>query len=386
MTNTETLPQNAINVAINADQIQMVEMGSKLETAETSTVVVPDPLSNHPKVRIVYNPYNIDSTYAVCLVVERLKQFKPDVSITAVSYYFDCRPQTPESADLLVVCTGHISAKDLFQEIQGTGASTVIQFMYDDCKPEDMKIGNGVDYRAINPHWHAIEERKNSSKHDSEHIYADSVAENSIAVLANDYFRSLGYGTEMLPEQKRLMMTISSYINFMQFNSIFVKEESQREESDLINEGRIVRRSENDLVFLYQNMQGIRDSAARGESYLVKMSKEEDPYEFKRELHTIRRLISRNMTEEVYTYRTKLTKIQTTCVGEEHAVEVMRQLSYAFPTTITYEDIQGYRIWRILCNDEQIIGMLREALEPVKEWRDCRIIYFASEPLKRERK
>lgn len=339
--------------------------------------------------RIIYNPYNIDSTYAVCLVSERLRLHNPNVKITAATYDFAHFQIADTEADMLIICGATIFAKDLFQEIERTGARSVVHFQYENHKAETLNMTNGVEYKTITPHTNALELKKS----DEDHIYADHVAENCISVIANDYFHKLGFGEDLTDQQKRLMMVISSYINFMQFDSIFKREEVERNKGESHNEGRIVRRHENDLVFLYQNMQGIRDAAVRGQSYAVRLAAEDDHYEFRKELSMIRRLISRNMNEQVYAAHSSMAgipirvkTIQTTCVGEENAVEVMRQLSYAFSTIITYEDIQGYRIWRILCNDPDVIALLRNALEPQKEWVDCRITYFASEPLKRERK
>lgn len=339
--------------------------------------------------RIIYNPYNIDSAYAVCLVAERLKYTNNDIKITSTPYDFAHFQMADEPAELLIICGATIFAKDLFQEIQQTGARTVVHFQYENYKSESLNMTNEVKYLTITPHTKALEQKKQGD----DYIYNDHVAENCISVIANDFFANLGCGTTLTDEQKRLMMVISSYINFMQFDSIFVREDVERSKGERHNEGRIVRRHENDLVFLYQNMQGIRDYAARGQSYPVRLGAEDDHYEFRKELSMIRRLITRNMNEQVYAAHSSVAgipirakTIQTTCVGEENAVEVMRQLSYAFSTIITYEDIQGYRIWRILCNDPDVIALLRNALEPQKEWVDCRITYFASEPLKRERK
>lgn len=312
-------------------------------------------------VRVLYNPYNIDSCLAVCIAAERLHKDNPETSIQVVAADSSNHDTFKSSVDLLIICGAVMTVKDFIHEVDMCEPKVILNFRYlGDKNAELIMAPPDTAYHLITP----ITNSDPSTDEDVEQIYS----ENSLSFMVNALLQKTGYGDKSDDDQKRLMTVVSNYINFRRFDSIYTKDDDSN---------KIVKRTNDDLTYLHQHMDGIRESSALGLAYDVKSQASAIVKNYMTPITMVRKIIQRNMMEKTYVDKTKYMKLQTVCVGEENAIEVMRQLSYALPSVVTYEDVQDYRVWRILASGVHVIEMLRSILQPVHEWTDCRIQYFA---------
>ncbi len=328
-------------------------------------------------VRILYNPYNIDSTYATCIAINRLKHYDNHLRVETVAIDFNNHPKPSNKVDLLINMGVHLSLKDLYEEINQCDPKGTLIFQYLDYKSgPSMSSPNDGYITVITP----LNIDSAFGQDSPTLIDIENSADNSLSILVNEYLIRQGVGDNQQAEGSRLMTVISNYMNMKRFSSIFMREENREEEkSELITSGKIIRRDQNDLAFLNHNIREIKASADESRIFTVCDNGDENIKHFMRDLKSIRNIITRNMSEKMFSSKNKYFKAPTVCVGEENAVEVMRQLSLAFGSVVTYEDIQDFRIWRLYATDPQVIEIFKEVINPVRSWKDCQIQYFAAE-------
>lgn len=324
-------------------------------------------------VRILYNPFNIDSAYSVCVAAERLKMHNPSTTITAVAVdHVTYEPPVAE-CDVVLICGVNITVRNLLKELEIANPVIAIQFGYNNSTSDDnydsYHYNNGKKLHRVSPKSFM------DNSNDTENVTAD----DCISVIVNEYFNVLNIGTDLTEQSMRLMSAINTYINMRSFPSIFEKmPDNERCDDALINTGKITIRDRDDLAFLYRNFSGIQEAAEKSTPYMPLLSGIEPTGSYSKVLTSVRKLIHRNITEKLYCGKSKYFKAQTVMVSEENAFEVMRQLSLALPTVITYEDIHDRRVWRFYSTAPGVIDIFREAVEPFEVWGDCKITYMSS--------
>lgn len=321
--------------------------------------------------RIMYNQFNIDSCYAATLVAEYVMHCNPSASVSTVSVDYFNYQKPVNKTTVLILCGVNLTVRDMLSELELSAPELALRFIYSGhATDEFISPVNQCKFVNITPN--NDEER---SADQVEHITSD----NSISVLVNDYFGKTFGSSDMSAQQARLLSAVAGYINMRPFPSIFEKKPDEgREKSNFIVSGRIGLRDKDDLSFLYSNKEAIEEMARLGKPHLVLMSEVETVRNYSSNLTTAKNIIHRNMSEQIYSGKSKYFKAQTVCVGEENTFEVMRLLSLALPTVVTYEDMQNYRVWRLICSNQSTLEIAREALKPVMEWVDCKVNYLVT--------
>lgn len=320
-------------------------------------------------VRAIYNPHNIDSCLAVAVIAERIKQNNQQSKVHAIPVDYASHDTIKSDADYLVICGVSLNDKSFLHEIDMCNPSKIIRFSYLHQDASEAQPSNGADYVKINP---IVIGNINDEPGDVVQMGEEQViAENSISFLANEYFhRFLNFGDTATELQSRLMSIVTNYINFGKFASIWETDPETK---------KVSVRESNDLAFLYRNVRGIRKAAENGMPHAIPIGGVEDAYEYKGEISRIRKIIHRNLQDKTYNSKNKFIAAKTVCVGEDDALEVMRQLNHSFSTAITYEDTSNFRIWRIITSEQQVVGLLKEILQPTSSWVDCKVTYLSCE-------
>ena len=317
-------------------------------------------------VRIIYNPYNIDSCLATTIAIERLLEYNRKAYIETIPQEVFHQINTiPKQCNTLMIMGVNLSVADILREIDKCTPLRVYNFKYNNADellvdPSD----STVVYREITPIMNI-----HTSNLDRSNLTIEDISDNCISVLVNDSLMEMGLGKPCTEHQLRLISVTCRYINLEKFDSIFSKSES----------GKLIKRYNDDLAYLYRNIEGIRKAAANGKPYGILMFGVEKPVDYSEPIKQIRNIINRNMVTRIYQNKQKWCRIPTVCVSEENALEVMRQMTHTMPTAISYEDIQYFRIWRVYSKDAEVIQHLCDVIKPIHTWVSCKITYMVSD-------
>ena len=331
-------------------------------------------------VRIIYNQHNIDSALAAayfCTVLRKADQHVfgdlPREPLNIVTQHYDCVRHTPSKnkVDVLYVLGVSLLGPDLLGEIDACQPKEVIEFHYQPSAVKFDPANAKYHYREITPITHDGQLVTNE----------EDVTEASIAVLVAEYIeRSWTMGITLRTDPiKRLIKAAAHYINFKRFDRFFKFDEAENDTSN-VTPATTGECTAEDLAFLYRNFERIHFSASTTEELEVNSDYKFDAKHFMTPVSVARNIIHRNMIQANYSNAQKYVIIPTVCVGEESAIEVMRQLSYPYKTVITYEDVRNQRIWRIYAQEApKIMDFLRSVIKPTEEWCECKIFYMVTD-------
>lgn len=342
-------------------------------TEETTSVLKINPESVFTAslvdtVRIIYNPYSIDSCLATTIAIERIKEYNKNASVETVSHetFHYCNSQCFQRNTLMFMGVP-MSTTDYLKEIEKCTPLRVFNFKYMDFvdateTPFDPTDGQ-MQYREITPVKNSYVDGSATS------FNIEDIAENCISMLVNDFLLGHELGKPCTDPQQRLIAIVCRYVNMGKFDSIFLKDST----------GKITKSYNDDLAFLYKNIEGIKKAAYTAKPHYVNMFGAEQTSDYTYPLKQVRDIIHRNMVNRIYHTPKTWCQIPTVCVSEENAIEVMRQMSHSLPTAISYEDIQYFRIWRIYTTDNKVIEHLRDVIKPIHSWIACKIHYLVSD-------
>lgn len=332
-------------------------------------------------VRIIYNQHNIDSALAtayLCTVLRKTDDHffgnKDDcVALKIQTQHYHGGRHTPiaGNVDVLYVIGVTLLGSDLLGEIDACSPKEVIEYHY---KQSEVKFigSDACKYQEITPSNIGGVEAQSS----------DEISEASVSVLVAAHLETLWTKSSVFKtdEIKRLISSASRYINFKRFDRYFKFDGvSEVDNSNVtpINHGES---SVEDFAYLHRHFNRIKHSAANAQVLELVDDYEFDAKHYTGRIAVARNIIHRNMSQATYIHKTHYAVIPTVCVGEESAIEVMRQMSYPYETVITYEDVRNQRVWRIYtAKPGQVMDLLRLCITPTIEWSEGQVHYMITE-------
>lgn len=336
------------------------------------------------KVRILYSDTNIDSVLATTIMVSSIRESwilakSKDTSIDLVSYNGIYHEPSNEVVDLLITIGVHVDSDDLMAELRNCTPATVLQFDY-----RANEYGSDVreftqQLKQLSAFEH-LEHTPMPVVASDELLDVEEVSEASMSVLVAEYLKNSNSSMAWKSEDvARLITATTHYMNFNRFNQYFDFKCGTDDHT----------MSMEDLAFFYYCIPTIREAEANKSILVIDSkhfknnakSKEFLQQKIMNSAGLARKIISRSMTKFVYHYKSKQLTLATVNVGEENAIEVMRQMALSFNKAITYEDMRGYRVWRIYCAsiDKPAMDFLRGLLEPRSEYVVGKMRYFITD-------
>jgi hypothetical protein len=70
--------------------------------------------------------------------------------------------------------------------------------------------------------------------------------------------------------------------------------------------------------------------------------------------------------------------LPTASVAEEHVFDVIRLMSYPYPTVVTFEDVKYWRIWRVYSKDAQQVKDAVSLIDHTMKWTENKVTYLMS--------
>lgn len=322
------------------------------------------------KVRILYNACNIDSCLAVNMLVSVMKE-------KTQGYYFETVPftkfdnyQAPSQESQFTFIVGvPMPAHDVL--VEKDKSNTTVYFNYNTNTKDLSHMLNLYDLgvKIFTPNYNGG------------HIHNDveSILDNSLCKLMNLYlkvnFDKDIYGDEAANfETIKLIQAAMNYVNF---------------DKNL---------TEDDLIYLYSNYDEIIHCAANIRLFkptpympdgdfkiLGNINESFDQEETKKvrlqdcpRIQTARNIIHRNLSDHRHGTKSKGVVLPTACVSEEHAMDVMRLMSYPYTTVVTFEDVKYWRIWRIYSKTPEQIDLLADLIPHESSWMENKVGYLMS--------
>lgn len=312
------------------------------------------------KIRVVYNPANLESCLAVGFLLKAAKEHvcKIDVvSYNRITYV------PPAFEDFTITFVIGCEMQQIEYQEEMDACSEMVAISYINGEMVELHKGSDKIFLQYTPN--------STSGQDSTKINAlEESADNSVTKLLFKYFtdahnysqfgakitQSSTPYSELDQEEKDLIQSVFHYSNFMPM-------------------------SEDDLFILYRYYDDIILSVQTKGSHNFMTHEEltiKKPTEIPR-IRTARGIIGRNFSSQQYFTNQKSKFLPTICVNEEYSHDVMRLINFSYKELVAYEDMRHWRIWRILAETQtqalDIAGMI-----PHKDrWFDNKILYLVSD-------
>lgn len=318
------------------------------------------------KIRIIYNSCNVDSCLAVNMFIKASKERSEHVYIETVPFT-KSNPQLPSQEDSLMtlIVGAQMDPHLILQEKEKSKSVVFFNYIHNDYTEEQLKtlFSAGVDIYTPNyvcGEWYT----------EVETMLDNSLCKLMCVYMAKTKGHDIYKDAENNFDEIALIQTVMNYINF----------------DKALNE--------QELIYLYANYDNIVYCAANKKVFniipaladnsykLLSANDDEEPTKQKLQdcprVQTARVLIGRNLSNNLYGTRQKNMVLPTACVAEEHAIDVIRLVSYPYQTVVTYEDTMFCRIWRVYSKDQANVREVIELIEHNHMWTENKVTYLMS--------
>jgi hypothetical protein len=315
------------------------------------------------QVKIIFNRTNIDSCYASMMLRKALRitadKTKQLLNLQMVNFSKIDQVSITPDAEIIYIVGASIDTHKL---IELSNTSKLIFFGYKDSLETARVIHGLKDSKAYTPNFLDGEVA----------LTVEDTLDNSMVKIMN-YFIKETIGYDIYSDavnndvEIKLVDAITNYINFS------------------------TRLTEEELILLFANYEAIYYDVKTTKSFTPISPNSDKGYKVLNsdaepeplmKLHDMgrfqiaRNLIGRNVASTVYGTQSKSIMIPTACVSEEHALDVMRMMSYPYNLVVTYEDVKHMRVWRIYSKDPAMVQKACEYISHHERWQDNKVTYL----------
>lgn len=318
------------------------------------------------KNRIVFNSCNVDSCLAVNMLTKFLKEKYPSNHFEMVPFTkFETHHLPTTKSHYTFIVGAQLDSHTILAEKEQSSIIVFFNYGNHDYSDEQLSLLYNASIEIYTPAFH-------SGEH---HTEVETILDNSLCKLVSLYLKHQFYhdiyaDPENNFEEIALIQAVMNYVNFAKTLT----------EQELIylysNYEQIIYCAVNARIFKLQNKLSDNNFKllSQGDVETVEVLKLHD---FSR-VQTARSIIQRNLSNTLHGTQARSIILPTASVAEEHVFDVIRLMSYPYPTVVTFEDVKYWRIWRIYSKDTQQVKDAVSLIDHTMKWTENKVTYLMS--------